>query len=411
MTTTAPSPASELSQLVARPLTSVAFGPGPKNLPEGAIRLVGGVPANEALPSRELAAAFAAVFDTPTSGTEALQYSVPTGIAPLREWIAARESSDSGELDSGRVTITNGALHGLSLVFAALLDPGDLVAVESPTFPVALRVLDHYGAQLLPVRSESGHLDLDAFEEQLRAGRIPKIFYVIPDFQNPTGTTLVHEHRVRLVELAERYGFVVISDNPYRELRFRGASIEDLSVDSDRVVRVNTFSKTLGPGLRLGWAVTPQWLQSSILRLRSNVDQHPSLVTQSAVAHLLGTPGVFDAIVTNARTLYRERADLLAEVLTEDLGELISIPQSEGGIFSWATFTDPELDLAQVRGTANSLGVEFSQGRYFDPAASGLYANSIRLGFTNQSLDNLRTGAHRIAEAVRQVQHGNSTGA
>ncbi|MGW4337026.1 aminotransferase-like domain-containing protein [Rhodococcus koreensis] len=403
MTSLTSSPPSSLSRLITRPLEAGGFGPPPDSLQPDAIRLVGGVPADEALPVNELAAAFAVALATPPTGARALQYSVAPGIASLREWIAGRESDESGVVDPDRVVITNGALHGLSLVCAALLDPGDLVAVESPTFPVALRVLDHYGAQVLPVLNTGGRLDLDVLQGHLQAGRIPKLFYVIPDFHNPTGTTLAAEDRLRLVALAERYGFVVVSDNPYRELRFRGTAVPDFPLDSDRVVRINTFSKTLGPGLRLGWAVAPSWLQAGLLRLRANLDQHPSLVTQSAVAQLLGRSGLFDGIVANARTLYRERADLLADVLTTEAGDLLSIPQAEGGIFAWATVTDPGVDLAEARAAANALGADFSSGRYFDPAAGGLYARSLRLGFTNQSEHNLRLGAQRIARAVREI--------
>lgn len=393
------SPRVNLSQILAQPITSAGFGPPPQNLPATTIRLVGGVPADEALPTAQFAQAFSHVFANSSGGAAALQYSVATGIEPLRHWVADREGANPAD-----VLITNGALHGLSLVFAALLDPGDLVAVESPTFPVALRVLDHYGAQLLPVRSESGRLDLDRFESRLRSGVIPKLFYLIPDFQNPTGTTLAGADRVRLVELAERYGFVLVSDNPYHELRFRGQHIDDLDLGSDRVVHVNTFSKTLGPGLRLGWTISAPWLRDSQVRLRSNLDQHSSLVTQSAVAQLLAQPGSFDAIVTNARELYRDRADSLAVSLTERLGDLISIPQAEGGIFAWARITDPSLDLAEVRLEANRLGVEFSLGRYFDPARSGLHTDNLRLGFSNRTVEELEIGAGLIAVAVHSLR-------
>ncbi|MGW4578282.1 aminotransferase class I/II-fold pyridoxal phosphate-dependent enzyme [Rhodococcus sp. YH1] len=403
MTSLAPLTQSTLSRLVTRPVEAKGFGPPPTGLPADAIRLVGGVPADEALPVAELASAFAAALSASGAGVQSLQYSSAPGIPALRGWIANWESDASGAVDPDRVLVTNGALHGLSLVFAALLDPGDLVAVESPTFPVALRVLDHYGARLQPVPHVGDRLDLDDFERHLQAGRIPKLFYAIPDFHNPTGTTLAAEDRSRLTGLAERYGFVVLSDNPYRELRFRGTDVPDFPLDSDRVVRVNTFSKTLGPGLRLGWVVAPDWLLPALLRLRANVDQHASLVTQSAVAHLLGQEGVFDATVASARVLYRERADLLAEVLTAEAGDLVSVPEARGGIFTWVSVTDPGINLADVRLAANALGADFSSGRYFDPASSGLYADSLRLGFTNQSPENLRLGARRIAEAIRKV--------
>lgn len=389
----------ELSQTLSRPVTSTGFGPPPQNLPDQAIRLVGGAPADEVLPIAQLARAYSQVFADSTVGAAALQYSAATGIEPLRNWIADHESTDPSN-----VLITNGALHGLSLVFASLLDPGDLVAVESPTFPVALRVLDHYGAQLLPVASETGHLDLDGFEAQLRSGRVPKLFYLIPDFQNPTGTTLAPADRNRLVELAEKYGFILVSDNPYTELRFSGEAVPDLDLGSDRVVHVNTFSKTLGPGLRLGWTVSSPWLRDAQVRLRSNLDQHSSLVTQLAVTRLLAEPGTFDTIVDGARELYRARADALAASLHEHLGDLVSIPQAEGGIFGWARIIDSHIDLAEVRSVANGLGVEFSLGQYFDPARSGLYADNIRLGFSNRTVEELTEGAALIARAVHTVR-------
>ncbi|MGC0366667.1 DNA-binding transcriptional MocR family regulator/GNAT superfamily N-acetyltransferase [Rhodococcus sp. 27YEA15] len=388
-------PTTALSQLITRKITSPGFGPAAVDLPPSAIRLLGGVPADEALPGAELARAYAHVLSDGARSIAALQYSSAQGIEPLRGWIAAHEGADASN-----VTVTNGALHGLSLVFAALLDPGDVVAVESPTFPMALHVLDHYGARVQPVRSTATGLDLDAFEQELRAGNIPKIFYVIPDFQNPTGTTLPVSDRARLVELAEKYGFVVLSDNPYRELRFRGEAVADLTLESDRVVRVNTFAKTLGPGLRTGWIVAAPWLTTALLRLRSNSDQHSSLVTQSALVELLDSPGVFAGIVERAQGIYRLRADALGAALTEELGDQVVVPAIEGGIFSWITFTDSALDLTQLRATANKLGVEFSLGQYFDPARSGLYANNIRIGFSNRTPEQLVLGASLIAQAV-----------
>jgi 2-aminoadipate transaminase len=366
------------------------FGPPPTGLAQNTIRLLGGVPADEALPTAELADAFAQALTEPA----ALHYSVLPGIAPLREWIGAREG-----VDADRILVTNGALHALNLIFDAILEPGDVVAVESPTFPLALREASYFGATFLPVRTSENGLDLDGFEEQLRAGARPKLFYVIPDFQNPTGSTLSPEARTRLVGLAEQYGFLIVSDNPYKELRFDGTAVGDFDLNSDNVIRANTFSKTLGPGLRLGWIAAPQWLIPALSRIRSSQDQHTSLVTQRAVAHLLHSDRVFERIVTGGQTLYRKRSAVLVDTLEAALPGQLKIVRPEGGIFLWLSAVDPDVDLADVQTRARALGVDFSLGRYFDPTGPVGYLGSARLGFSNQSIDNLVTGAHRFAEA------------
>ncbi|RRQ29443.1 PLP-dependent aminotransferase family protein [Rhodococcus sp. Eu-32] len=368
------------------------FGPAPTGLAENTVRLLGGVPADEALPTTELADAFAGALKSPA----ALHYSVLPGIAPLREWIGAREG-----VDPDRILVTNGALHALNLIFDAILEPGDVVAVESPTFPLALREASYYGATFLPVQTSENGLDLDGFEEQLRAGARPKLFYVIPDFQNPTGSTLSAQARTRLVALAEQYGFLIVSDNPYKELRFGGTAVDDFDLGSDNVIRANTFSKTLGPGLRLGWIASPEWLLPALSRIRSTQDQHTSLVTQTAVANLLHSDGTFDRIVAGGRDLYRERSSVLVDTLESALPGQLRIVRPEGGIFLWLTAADPDVDLADVQTRARALGVDFSLGRYFDPTGPVGYLGSARLGFSNQSVENLVTGANRFAEAFR----------
>nr|WP_275941987.1 PLP-dependent aminotransferase family protein [Nocardia cerradoensis] len=323
-----------------------------------------------------------------------MQYSTATGIEQLRDRLARHEDTEPD-----RVLITNGALHGLSLLFNAVLDPGDTVVVESPTFPLALRLLGHYGAHVVPVQVTTGGLDLNGLEERLRAGLRPKLLYLIPDFQNPTGSALPAVDRLRVVALAEQYGFLVVSDNPYRELRFAGEAVADLSLDSDAVVRVNTFSKTLGPGLRLGWLAAPRWLLPVLTRLRSNTDQHSALVTQTAVAALLARPGEFDAIVAAARAIYRERATALTGALRETLAGAIEFAEPEGGIFLWARATDPDIDLALVQARARTLGTDFALGRYFDPDGAAGYTHHLRLGFSNNSVPRIRTAVQRLAKA------------
>ena len=361
----------------------------------GSVPLTGGVPAPEALPIDALSEAFRAALADPAASRTALQYSVPLGIPELREWIGGREAADPA-----RVVVTNGALHALSLTFGALLDPGDLVIVENPSFPIALRVLQYHNAHLRSVDVDEDGLDVDALEVLLRRGARPKIVYTIPDFHNPTGVTLSAARRLRLVELAQQYGFVIVADSPYQELRFAGEALPGLDVESDLVVRANTFSKTLGPGLRLGWAVLPTWLVPAISRIRQNHDQHASLLTQRAVSILLAVPGQFDAIATHAAGLYRERSTVLRNALQEASAGLLHVPAIEGGLFQWATVLDPTIDIAAAHDRARALGTDFIPGSHFDSSASGLFTDRIRFGFSAAPFDRLEVAAQRVAESL-----------
>ncbi|MDR0627463.1 MAG: PLP-dependent aminotransferase family protein, partial [Bifidobacteriaceae bacterium] len=179
----------------------------------GAIALTGGVPWAGILPAAALGEAFKSVLDRPDAGFTALPYHHSEGTDELRAWIAAEQGADPAQ-----VLVTNGALHSVALVLESLIDPGDLIVTEDPTYPLALGLFRHYGAQVAAVPVDAGGFDVNAFRDQLRGGLRPKLVYLIPDFQNPSGVTLTAERRAELLELADRYGFVVISDNPYRQL-------------------------------------------------------------------------------------------------------------------------------------------------------------------------------------------------
>lgn len=367
----------------------------------GSIPLSGGIPAPDVLPAVELAESFAAVLTDPSAARTALPYARPEGIPELRAWLADRE----GVADPDRIQVTDGALHAISLVMQAVLDPGDLVLVESPTFPLALRLLQYHGARWEPVPVDEHGLNVDELERRLRAGARPRLVYLIPDFQNPTAVTLSVERRRRLVELAERYGFLVLADNPYQELAFGGEPLPGLDVDSDRVARANTFSKTLGPGLRTGWVVLPQWLREPVSVVRANTDQFTSLVTQRAVTDLVTRPGRFDAVVDRARIAYARRAATLRTALLAETDGALEVPEVAGGIFLWARITRPGLDADQVLQRALALGTNFQPGRHFDAASidgSGpVFGQHLRLGFSAVAEDDLVEAARRLSLALR----------
>lgn len=193
-----------------------------------------------------------------------LRYVPAPGIPALRSWIADREG-----VDAERVIVTTGGAHGLALAVLGILDAGDEVVVDDPVYPLFLRTLDLVGAHPVPVRVGADGIDVDELERRLDAGLRPKALFTVPTFQNPSGGTLPDGRARRLAELAERFGFMLILDDPYREVGFEPGAIDVRSrlLDSERVVAVNTFSKTLGPALRVGWIVVPEALVEGVERL------------------------------------------------------------------------------------------------------------------------------------------------
>ena len=392
-----------LSRLGAREDLSRGFGRSAAAALPGAVPLLGGAPSADALPLEALHRAAADLTGDPAALVGALQYSTPGGVAPLREWVARREG-----VDASRVLLTNGAFHGLSLLFDALLDRGDRIVVEDPTYPLIFRDLQHHEVEVLPLPLTAEGLDLDSLEDRLEAGARPKLLYTVPDFHNPTGVVTPAYQRERLLALAEHYGFVIVSDNAYAGLAFPGVQVpEDYSTQSELVARVRTFSKILGPGLRLGYLVLPSWLVGPVTRLRANQDQHSSVLVQETVARVVGAgdhaplDGGLDAIADRARTLYARRADLLLRLLDEGVPGGVRAAQRTGGIFLWAQVLDEGIDLAAAQRLARErFGTDAVLGRYFFLADSQEDHGRLRLGFSHLDEEALAVGAERLIAAL-----------
>ncbi|MFC8799919.1 PLP-dependent aminotransferase family protein [Promicromonospora sp. NPDC057138] len=360
-----------------------------------AIRLLGGIPDPSALPLDELREVLGEVWDD-GGAAASLQYSGSHGFEGLRGWIAEREG-----VDPRRILITNGGMHGLSLTVQALVERGGVVAVDNPAYPLFLRTLELVGAGTLPVPVEADGLDVEHLARRLADGARIAAVYTVPDFHNPSQGTLSAAKRAALVELAERYGFVVIADDPYRELRFAG---EDqgrrVFFDSAHVVHVNTFTKTLGPGLRLGWLVLPDHLVDTVLRLRNRQDSHSSTFVQTLVQHLLvSRPGWFDATLARARELYRHRAEVLVAELRTQLPGRLTIKPPEGGFFLWPRLTDDAVDPRELHARAAAGGVDYQPGEFFATGPGTDSVRRLRLAYGDRTDDELRTAVGRLAKA------------
>ncbi len=255
-----------------------------------------------------------------------------------------------------------------------------------------------------PCESGAAGLDLDELETRLREGARPSALYTVPDFHNPSQGSLPLESRRELVRLAEHYGFVVFADNPYRELRFEGGSTDEEPFNhSEQVIHVNTFTKTLGPGLRLGWLVLPDALVPDVVALRSRQDSHSSTLVEAIVADLLThDDGLFDRTLTAARGLYASRARALAAALEREAPGVFDIEVPLGGLFLWPRVRDERIDADRLADDASDEGVLYQRGSFFASGPGTDAARHLRLAFGDTPIERLDEAAARIGRAVRR---------
>ena len=353
----------------------------------GQISLARGVPAPECLPVEELADCARVALER--DGRTVLSYGSPSGYQPLREWIAERHG-----VDAGRVLLTNGSLQGfvfLAWHFARL----GRVLVEAPTYDRPLRILAEAGADVAAVRQDEEGLDVEALEAALAPG--DAVLYTIPTFQNPSGRTLSVERRRRLAELARDRGLLVFEDDPYGLVRFEGQTPPSLFelMDGEGVVYSSSFSKTVAPGVRVGYYVLPPALASAIEAIATSTYITPVLLSQATVYEFLRR-GAFESNLERVRGLLRVRRDTMLAALERELGGRAAWSRPDGGYFLWL---DLGLDTGPLLERAQGSGVTFVKGAdFFLPGAGG--ERSARLAFSYASPDEIAEGIARIASLV-----------
>lgn len=361
------------------------------------LSLAGGLPAFETLPADDVAVAVGEALATERS---ALQYGQTEGEGPLRAWIAAHElrGSSGRGVDADRVLVTHGSQQALRLLVEALLEPGDVVVVERPSYLGMLQALATSGAEVVDVTCDADGIDVDELGALLAAGLRPKLVYLAPTFQNPSGSVLPDERRAALGELAGRHGFVVVDDDPYRALAFEAvpSRLRD-HVPDDLAVTLGSFSKTLAPGLRVGWVHGPAWLTTVLTRLKQAADLHTNSLGQRVVTSLVTREGWLDDAVSQRRLLYRRRADAAVAALARHLPDLVVAPP-RGGMFLWLDLgTDTDALLA----AALEHGVAFVPGSAFDhrlrPSTHG------RLCYATLDGPDLEEAARRLAAARASI--------
>ncbi len=330
-------------------------------------------------------------FESDPGGTTA--YGTSVGYPRLRAWIADRHG-----VEPERVLVTNGSMQADAFLFDHVVRSGDDVIVERPTYDRTLLSLRGRGAQVHPIELQPDGIDVDALARLLDGGVKPKLAHIIPNFQNPAGYTLSLRKREALLALAAQHGFLVFEDDPYVALRFSGESMPTmLSIDSERVVYASSFSKTVCPGIRVGYLVGPPEEISAIAKLATNTYISPNMVAQSIVYEFCAS-GAIERSIETVRTALAKRALTLSQALRRELPDAEFV-QPEGGYFMWVTLP-PGTDVARLFDAAAELGVAFVKGTDFLLDGG---ENTLRLAYSGVTPEQIDEGITRLAAAYRSL--------
>jgi 2-aminoadipate transaminase len=347
-----------------------------------------GNPAPEAFPTQQLQECAAAILEEQASVV--LQYYAAAGYVPLREWLADRYG-----LPTECVLVGNGSLQILDFVSRLLTSPGDVVLVENPSYDRAITIFRWAGARVIGVPLEPDGFDAGALESLARREK-PKLFYVSPAVQNPTGITTSLAKRERLVELAERHDFWIVEDGPYRDLRYGGQEVAAIfSLGSQRVLHLSSFSKVLSPGIRVGYILGPEHVVSRLAKAAEDTYVTANMLSQGTVYEYCRR-GWLGPNIERLKGLYRPKLEALASALEAYLPQA-RWTEPEGGFFI-GVYLPPEVDTSLLQVKAQEVGVKLSDGRGFFPEKSG--SAFVRLPFCALSAGQIREGVERLGSVV-----------
>jgi 2-aminoadipate transaminase len=366
---------------------------GSRAMAADTISFARGAPSADILPGEAVREAAAAALAE--DWERALSYGTGAGHPGLREWVAERH----GGLEAEQVMIANGSLEAGAMLFGHLLEPGDRVVVEQPSYDRTLLLLGRLGVELVPVPLEADGLDVAALEAALREGPVA-LAHVIPNFHNPAGCTLSAEKRVRLVELAAEHGFRIFEDDPYRELPFEGAAPETmLSLDgAGRVIHASSFSKTVSPGVRVGYLAGPAEEIAKLAKRANETYISPNMLAESIVLELCRS-GALDRNIELVRDALRERRDALVGALREQVPEAEFVVPG-GGYFLWLDLAEGA-DTTALLAEAKGEGVSFVAGPDFMLEGG---ESSLRLSFAGVPPDRIPEGIARLARALDRTR-------
>jgi 2-aminoadipate transaminase len=355
----------------------------------------GGYPSAETFPMEEIRNTMSEVIDKYQG--KAFQYGATQGVMELREALAERYG-----VPVERVQITSSSQQGIDVCTRVLVNPGDVILTSSPSYLGALQSFCSYRAD---IRGVTHSEDIDTYRaswekvisEALSEGKKIKFLYMIPDFQNPSGESLTLEERVMLVELSRKYGFLIVEDSPYREVRYDGEPVPTMySLDPDRVIHLGSFSKIFAPGFRLGWALAHPDILDKIYVCKQSLDLCPPIFDQYVAAEFLRS-GRLDANLKKTIALYKSKRDLLLRLLEEHMPEGVRWTRPEGGLFLFLTMPEG-FDAVKFYDKALDAGVAYVAGEFFHPDRSG--KNTMRLNFSFMSPERITEGIKLLASLL-----------
>jgi 2-aminoadipate transaminase len=379
-----PSPIRELLKVARKP---------------GIISLAGGNPAPTTFPHKELERSFLSVMEK--DWMKILQYSPTEGVDELLNQVC-QISRDSGiECKPEDILITTGSQQGMDLVCKAFLNPGDEVLVELPSYPGGIHTLNTYEAKLTGIPVDNNGMRVDVLEEVLedrkKSGVMPKLIYIIPTFQNPSGVTLPEERRKEIVSLAEKYDVLVIEDDPYTSLRYEGEDIKPIKAfdKNEYVIYMSSFSKIFCPGVRVAWVIAKKEILRKMTIGKQGADLHTSSLNQAIIAEYCKN-GHLKPHIEEILPFYRQKRDVMLESLEKYFSDKAKWTKPEGGFFIWLTLNDETLNARDLFTQAVDKGVVYVPGESFCVDHSN--KNSLRLSFATVKNDDIKKGIKLLSE-------------
>ncbi|MEK7668316.1 MAG: PLP-dependent aminotransferase family protein [Gemmatimonadota bacterium] len=363
------------------------------------ISFAGGLPAPELFPVREIEEACRHILAT--DAAHVLQYSTTEGHPPLRQWLADAMSFPDLRVEPDNIIITNGSQQALDLIGKLFVEPGSCVMTSEPTYLGALQAWNVYQACYVTVPQDDDGILVDRIPALLATATQPRLLYVLPNFHNPAGVTIPLDRRLELVRIAREHDLILVEDDPYGELRFEGEPITHLyRLAPERTIYLSTFSKTLAPGLRIGWVTAPKTIIQRFVQAKQGADLHTGTFAQAVVADVCQR-GLLHGHVRKICSTYHERRDAMLAALGEHWPEGCSWTRPHGGLFLWARIPEG-LHAAELLPKAVERKVAYVPGMVFYPGEAGGF-NAMRLNFSNAGATQIQDGIRRLGDVIREA--------
>lgn len=373
---------------------------GAMNDPE-TISFGGGAPASDALPVEQIHEIAADVLNRETRGVEALQYGPVQGISQLREIVSKKLLAPKGILaPADDILIVNGGLETMNLLCQVFINPGDVILCESPTFVHCVEIFEMFEAKCIGCKTDEQGIVPEDVEQKILKYH-PKMVYVIPTFQNPTGKTLPAERRAKLAELGSKYDVIILEDDPYRDLRYSGEELKPIKAydQTGHTVLANSFSKIFSPGSRLGYVYADHRIIDKLIDAKSATNSHTSMLPQILCAEFFAR-GYYDQHLKKLCAVHKERRDVMMAALEKNMPEGARWVFPDGGLFSWVELPE-HIDTTELLKEAADYKVAFIAGAGFFVGNTGEGKNCMRISFGNVTPEKIEEGMKRLGDLIK----------